>query len=173
MKLDKQPNQCCGCSACAEACPTGAIRMLPDAEGFLYPSIDNDKCVDCGACVKVCSFNADYQRAKGQIETKCHAVVHQDPVTLRKSRSGGVFFALATAVIAKGGVVFGVALDEAFCARTVRIDTQKGLSVLQGSKYVQSDKGNSFSLVAEDLKAGRTVLFSGTACEVSGLYGYL
>lgn len=31
---------CCGCTACANICPKGAIKMNPDGEGFLYPVID-------------------------------------------------------------------------------------------------------------------------------------
>ena len=37
---------CCGCSACADKCPTNSISMKPDEEGFLYPEIDKSKCVE-------------------------------------------------------------------------------------------------------------------------------
>ena len=40
--------KCCGCSACSEVCPYNAIIMKPDKEGFLYPSVDKLKCINCG-----------------------------------------------------------------------------------------------------------------------------
>ena len=45
---------CTGCEACLNVCPHAAIMMVRDHEGFDYPSIYSDKCVDCGLCVKVC-----------------------------------------------------------------------------------------------------------------------
>ena len=49
-----RPEACCGCTACAEKCPKQCITMQPDAEGFLYPVIDQSLCIDCGLCEKVC-----------------------------------------------------------------------------------------------------------------------
>lgn len=45
---------CCGCSACYAICPKSAIKMVEDEEGFEYPLIQEDKCVRCGMCLKVC-----------------------------------------------------------------------------------------------------------------------
>ena len=55
MRKDK--DDCCGCSACAARCPKKAIEMRPDDMGFLYPVIDEQKCIDCGLCEKVCNFH--------------------------------------------------------------------------------------------------------------------
>ena len=46
----KDKKDCCGCTACYNACPKKAIAMQADQEGFLYPVIDQKKCVDCGIC---------------------------------------------------------------------------------------------------------------------------
>ena len=46
-------DRCTGCGACSSGCPKGAIRMVPDKEGFLYPEI-TDGCVQCGHCAHVC-----------------------------------------------------------------------------------------------------------------------
>lgn len=45
---------CCGCGACVAGCPTGAIEMEFDDEGFWYPRIDQTKCCSCGRCKRVC-----------------------------------------------------------------------------------------------------------------------
>lgn len=61
--LFEKKEQCCGCSACYAICPVKAIHMEPDEEGFLYPSINEGKCVRCYKCLEVCVFKID-QTAK-------------------------------------------------------------------------------------------------------------
>ena len=52
-------SSCCGCGLCALKCPLKAVAMKPDEEGFLYPVIDEEKCVNCKTCIKVCIFKGD------------------------------------------------------------------------------------------------------------------
>ena len=52
--LFEKKSDCCGCSACYAICPKSAIEMKEDEEGFEYPMIDEEKCVRCGMCMKVC-----------------------------------------------------------------------------------------------------------------------
>ena len=47
MRLYEKKAACCGCRACGEACPVGAINMVSDEEGFWYPEIDEKKCINC------------------------------------------------------------------------------------------------------------------------------
>lgn len=54
--LFKRKEECCGCAACYAICPQNAIKMSEDNEGFLYPKIDENKCIRCYHCLKVCSF---------------------------------------------------------------------------------------------------------------------
>lgn len=45
---------CTGCSACYATCPTGAVCMEADEEGFFIPRIDYDRCTGCQRCNAVC-----------------------------------------------------------------------------------------------------------------------
>lgn len=52
--LYEKKEDCSGCTACYAVCHKRAIAMLPDEEGFLYPSIDAKECIRCKMCIKVC-----------------------------------------------------------------------------------------------------------------------
>lgn len=173
--LKKNKEGCCGCSACYAVCPKGAIAMEPDEEGFLYPVIDPQRCVSCGLCEGVCAFTEDYPQKLGlpSYEKAYYAGRAEDPMTVRRSRSGGMFIALAEKVLGRGGVVYGVALDPALRAVLRRVEDEAQLYLLQGSKYVQADMKDGFATVRADLTAGRQVFFAGTACQVAGLVSYL
>lgn len=56
IELFENKKSCCGCGACANICPKGAITMKPDKWGYSYPVVDSSRCVSCGACKKVCSY---------------------------------------------------------------------------------------------------------------------
>lgn len=164
---------CCACGACMNICPKNAIKMQEDEYGFLYPRIDEKKCVQCGACQKVCA----YQNGQvGNTPIKCYAAVNKDKEELMKSASGGIFAAMATTILKDGGVAFGAALDfEDGHAHPhhIAVREESQLYRLQGSKYVQSVIENTYAEAKEELDLGKKVLFSGTPCQIAGLYGYL
>lgn len=166
MEIFTDKNECCGCTACKNACPKNAITMQTDDEGFLYPVIDDALCVNCGICKNVCAFQNGCQ--KSQIQ-KSFAVKHKDADTRRASRSGGAFIAISDYILEKGGSVYGAAFDDDFSVKHIRAVTKEQRNRMQGSKYVQSVVGDSFARVKEDLQNGMYVLFSGTACQVAGL----
>lgn len=174
MRVDtKKKEECCGCTACESACPHDAIRMEADGLGFLYPRIDDSKCVDCGLCVKVCQFGKGYSREGRWDVPEVYAVRLKDEEQLSRSQSGGAFYALAVWMLERGGVVYGVGFADHFRVVHKRVETVAELEELRGSKYVQSDLRGVFPRVKEDLRAGRQVLFSGTSCQVSGLQSYV
>lgn len=160
---------CTGCSACFNICPKQAISMKTDIEGFLQPSIDQEKCIECGLCVKHCPII-------NPIDTQClkqevYAVISKKD--RKVSSSGGAFSVFAKLVLSKGGCIYGATINEKFYTHHIRIDNIKDLHLLRGSKYIQSDIGDCFQLVKKDLRNGQMVLFTGTPCQIADLYKYL
>ena len=161
---------CTGCTACAAVCPVGAIQMKPDHEGFLRPVV-GENCILCRKCEKACP--ALTQPVKGPDPNCAHAVWNRDETVRGGSTSGGVFSLLAGHVLDQGGVVFGAAFDGYMTVRHTCATNEKELAAMRGSKYVQSDLGETFHQVKEQLEEGKPVLFTGLACQVDGLKHYL
>ena len=163
--------ECCGCSACAQVCPAGCILMAPDEEGFLYPVVDESLCLYCSACEKVCPvLNA---KVSGETVRQVSLALCNDDQLREASSSGGVFSLLADAVLEDGGVVYGAAFTETFSVSHIRVCSKDSLEPLRGSKYLQSRLETTFVDVKTDLEAGRKALFTGTACQISGLKRFL
>lgn len=168
--LYNEKKDCCACGACLNVCPRQAIHMVEDACGFCYPQIDENLCVKCGRCKQVCAFqNSKVENSPVRV----FAGIAKD-VSIRKvSASGGIFAAIAKKALEEGYVVFGAVLQTDFVVKHIGIRSVEELWKLQGSKYTQSDIGQTYSEVKESLALGKKVLFSGTPCQIDGLYGYL
>ena len=169
--------QCCGCAGCAQVCPAHCIVLEPDEEGFLYPRVDVDACINCGRCEAVCPVIArrstSDSRENDPSQTHAFGGYHADADVRQDSSSGGAFTMLAEWALSQGGVVYGCALDEHMVARHQRVADAADLSKLRRSKYVQSDTRGIYASVRKDLRDGRRVLFVGTPCQVAGLRTFL
>ena len=145
--------------------------MVADIEGFLYPSIDKSKCIQCGLCKEVCpSLNRDAPR----MPIAVYAARSTDEELRMKSSSGGLFTLLARQILANGGIVYGAGFDHVdWHVMHKSAETEEELEDLRGSKYAQSDVRGIFTAVWLNLKWGRRVLFSGTPCQIAGLRRYL
>lgn len=163
--------QCCGCGACASKCPKQAITMQPNHEGFLHPVVDTEKCVECGACEKVCSGVKTALNENTQ--PQAFVVQHRDDAVRYQSTSGGAFTAIAEEVIRRGGGVCGAVMTDGLTVKHNFVSGIEGLAKFRNSKYVQSDIGDSYSIAKKYLNEGRYVCFSGTPCQINGLYKYL
>ncbi|MDO5111893.1 MAG: Coenzyme F420 hydrogenase/dehydrogenase, beta subunit C-terminal domain [Clostridia bacterium] len=163
--------QCTGCTACFNACPNGCITMQADAEGFLYPHIDEESCIHCDLCREACP--SLYQRALPKEKTRAFACRNKDEATRLASSSGGVFSLLSQNTVANGGVVFGAIYDEDFSVKHAYAESAEALWRFRGSKYTQSRIGTAYRDAKAFLETGREVLFSGTACQIAGLLQYL
>lgn len=155
-----------------EACPVGAIVMREDEYGFEYPVLKQDACVRCGRCKRVCGFQRELGWSRAY---QCHAAATTED-EIEKSASGGIFGALARSMVSRGGVVFGCVCENDGSGLRVRhrsARTTAELERMYGSKYVQSSLKGCFREVERELRSGGEVLFSGTPCQIAGLYGYL
>ena len=165
---DKQ--NCCGCYACAQKCPKQCITMTEDNEGFSYPVINEELCIDCGLCEKVCPV---INQGRKRFSRHVYAINNKNEETRRKSSSGGVFTLFSEKTISEKGVVFGAKFDNRWNVIHAYTDIQKEIEYFNGSKYVQSSIGSSYIEVEAFLRQGRKVLFSGTPCQVAGLKLFL
>lgn len=166
----KEVKSCCGCGACVQACPVGCITFEADAEGFEYPQVALEQCTDCGRCERVCPM---LHPSEALAPRSAQGVIHADTAVRLGSSSGGVFHALATAVLQDGGIVVGALFDEHHTLCQQAIDDIRQLPQLCGSKYIQSSNRDAFQQVRQALRQQRRVLFVGTPCQVAGLRRFL
>lgn len=166
------PYKCCGCGACVSICPRQCIVLKKDdTEGFLYPEVDSSLCCHCDACERVCPMLNDNASLKPLYVIACR---NDDKDVRISSSSGGIFSSLAEHIISKGGVVFGVRFSDDFGkAIFCEISNTSDISLLRGSKYMQAETTNIYTLVRERLHQKRLVLFSGTPCQIRALRLYL
>ena len=161
---------CTGCAACKQICTHEAISMQLDEEGFLRPLINQDRCVECRICIKICPVNT--QTIKHE-PIKVFSGWSNNEETRLTSSSGGAFVEIAKLILAQNGVVFGVSMDSNMLAHHIFIESEKEIYKLQGSKYIQSIIGNAYKDAKQFLQEGRKVLFSGTPCQIAGLRNFL
>lgn len=169
----KDKSKCCGCTACSSICAHAAISMEPDELGFLYPSVDASRCVDCGLCEIVCQFHIDYKRYDNLETPKAYSLRLKDQDQLMRSQSGGAFYAIADYVLRTGGVVYGAAFNDQWSVVHQKASNHDELERLRMTKYVQSDMRGVYRSIKKELQDNHQVLFSGTSCQVAGLKSYI
>lgn len=168
--LKTKGKYCTGCGACYNVCPKDAIRMEPDKDGFLVPVVSEEQCVHCGLCEKTCPvLNPIYKNTQ---KPDCYAVRAQDEIR-QVSSSGGIFTLLAEEILNQEGMVFGAAWQKDWSVHHIAVAKREDLAALRGSKYLQSNTGDTFSQAKKCLQEGRAVLYSGCPCQIAGLYAYL
>lgn len=164
----KEKKDCCGCNACKNICPVHAISMVEDEQGFSYPEIDEEVCIDCGLCNRTCGF---YTHDK--VEIKAYGVKHNDINQRVSSRSGGAFVAFSDWILKNKGAIYGAVVCDNFSVRHIRSLNHNGQMMMKKAKYVQSDTSDTFINVKNDLDNGKYVLYTGTPCQIAGLKKYL
>lgn len=164
--------KCCSCEACYNICPTSAIDINSGYDGFYYPEIDMEKCINCGSCDRVCPVVKE-NNIKMNYSKRGFISFSRNNDIRKGSSSGGLFSELAEFVLNQDGIIFGAGFNEDFRVVHSNIDNIDDMHKIRGSKYSQSKMNNSYKEVREYLKTGRKVLFSGTPCQIAGLYYFL
>lgn len=172
-KLFHKKSECCGCEACANACPKGIIEMQADDEGFFYPRITKpQECMNCHRCEKVCPIK-NVSEVSGFRE-RAVAGYSLSQKEVKSSASGSLGTAIAKGFIKNGGVVYGVAYTNDFRGiEYSRASILTELEQFRTSKYAQSRKKDIFHKVKSDLDAGDKVLFVGLPCDTYALQLFL
>ena len=161
-----QKENCCGCNACVQRCPQQCISMHEDIEGFLYPQVDQSKCINCNLCNKVCPvLNQGDPRQPLQVK----AAKNPDKQIRIASSSGGIFTLLAEQILQIHGVVFGARFNDNWEIVHDFTETKDGLEAFRGSKYSQSKIGTAYQQVEFFLKGSRTVFILWNASSNCGI----
>lgn len=161
---------CCGCGSCASICPTGAITIGEDSEGFQHYNINCDSCVNCGLCKKVCPFVKIIAGTMNNAISLC-SVKSKDSQILKHSSSGGIGYEIARFCNRNEMYVSGSMYNtQKNCAEHILIKPyhEKELSLIQGSKYIQSVSEKVFKEICQ-LEKGKQLAFFGTPCQVAGI----
>jgi coenzyme F420-reducing hydrogenase beta subunit len=168
--IEKIDNDCCGCFLCLEICPVKCIEITESLDGFLYPKVNNNACVKCKKCITSCPI-LNFKNSNNKI---CSYSAQSKNTEYRKlSSSGGVFSIFMDYTINNHGVVWGAAFDNELKLKHLRAENINDCNQFRGSKYVQSEMLGVYSKVLTDLSTRPLVLFSGTPCQVAGLYSFL
>lgn len=165
--MKKITENCSVCTACVSKCPKSAINISKK----VYNEIKvNNKCVDCNICKNNCPGNKTKERNNPVFKV---ARV-KSSTNINKSTSGGLFGEIARYVLKHSGIVYGAVFSDDFhSVKHTRCTNSDDLNKILKSKYVRSNMNNNFLLAEKDLKKGKTVLFSGTPCQIAGLKCFL
>lgn len=163
--------ECTGCMACKNICPKNAIKIISEKDGFEYPKINENLCINCGYCKKICPVINNMNRENK--EPKIYACKNKNEQIRLQSSSGGIFTLIAEWIIKQDGIVFGAKLEKNMIVSHNYIENIEDIVELRGSKYVQSQIGETYKKVKEFLLKNKKVFFSGTPCQIEGLLAYL
>lgn len=166
--MDKICNEkeCHGCRGCEKSCPQNAIKMIENEKGFLIPRIDENICTNCKICKIVCPV---LNKKNKKTPLKVYACKNKNEETRSSSSSGGVFHEIANYIFKMNGSIYGAAFDESNKVKHMRGETLEELEKIKKSKYVQSDMESIFEKIKGDVAMDKTVLFSGTPCQVQAI----
>ena len=157
---------CSSCGACLTVCSCDAIHLSLNARGFYQASVDNSKCVDCGRCIHTCTRFDKVVDGRDIRASSCFAMQSSDAETVRRSSSGGIAHEIAAWALQQGYLLCGAVYDLA--TDRVRHVITEDISLLDGSKYLQSDTSVFAELIAKARNGQRFAVF-GVPCQIAGL----
>ena len=170
----RERQSCSGCGACAQACSYNALSMQADEEGFLYPTLDPSKCVQCGLCSLICPMINERHQENTYKEATAYLATTNDKKFSIHSATIGICTWLSQTYVHSQGKAFGVILDETeWKAKHVCADNLELVEKMRNSKSLQSDTGDTYSKVKSLLRIEEQVLYIGTPCQIAGLKAFL
>ena len=166
-------SDCCGCNACGDVCSRRAISFKTDKEGFWYPEVDLQKCVNCGLCERVCPMLHRANHIKRYDVPIVYAAYSKDDCIRLDSTSGGIFSMLASVMYDYKGYVGGAVYNQDHTAKHIVSADPNKLTDIRSSKYLQSSMEGQYLEVRQLLRKGHRVLYCGCPCQIQGLYSFL
>ena len=167
---------CTSCQMCAAVCPKSAIRISLDKDGFYRPSVDDNLCVNCGICMRICyKFDKHIETSDTEIltNTKLYGATAKDINVVNNTTSGGVADIMARQLMKDGYRCVGVVYDGGNDTAIDKVaTTEEDLTGFRGSKYIQSYTLDAFKEVVENCKTEKYAIF-GTPCHIYALDKYL
>ena len=164
---------CCGCNACGDICSRHAISFVTDNEGFWYPKINKDLCVDCGLCDKVCPIQNKANHVERYAEPNVFAAYTKEELIRLDSTSGGIYSTLALKMYEKNAYVGGAVYNPDHTCSQIVDDNPERLPEIRSSKYLQSNAEGVYKEIRKLLKDGKNVLICGCPCQIHALYNFL
>ncbi len=167
---------CTSCQLCSAVCPTEAIRIEVDEDGFYIPIVNDNKCIDCGLCKKYCYKYDDsisINMGSNTTGTITYAAQSKDKDLLQSSSSGGIATHIAKECLRQGYNIIGVSYDTQRDISIHRVATNlKEIQAFKGSKYMQSYTERAFKELIEDQTNQKYAVF-GTPCQIYALRRYI
>lgn len=163
---------CKGCGACEVKCPSNAVVLEINTEGFYSAKVDSTKCINCGKCLSVCTKkDKTCDEVKNLKLGKLIAACSNDENTLKSCTSGGIAYEIAKVKLLEGYIIAGTTYDyEQNIAKVEIIENEKDLNKLKGSKYIQSLTNPGLNELIEKVKKGDKIVYFGTPCQIAGAY---
>ena len=165
-----EKNKCTGCMACVQGCPMNCISIKENYLGHKYPEIDNNICINCGKCMKICP---EENKVLAKKSVEAYASWSLNSYNRKTSASGGAASVFYQVAIKNGFYICGVEFDENFEVNHSITNDQSKILKYKQSKYVYSNSEKIYFDIKKKLDLGTHVLFISLPCKIAGLINYL